>query len=1093
MLFIILIPLALISYLIVSFARNYYRLPRSFRGPFLACISDFWLFRQCITANLHYAEQALLHENASTPGTTPNFARIGPNVVVTNDPDLLRHMSLPKSRWTRSGWYSGFEMGGKTPHVFAERDEGRHKDLRGRLGNGYSGKGVDSLEPCIDAETANFITLLREQYARPRKTLDMTRLSQYFTLDVLSSIAFGEAFGFMASNSDKWDFVAGNESFLPMLQLITDLSFVRKFFHNPIVSSLLSPKETDPTGQGRVRRFAAEAIAHRFESGKEGRNDMLGSFKAHGLSLEECKSESLIQVIAGTDSTSTVLRMTMLYIASNPLVYRRLQAEVDSADVPSDTIIPDSTARQLPYLQAVIWEGLRKTPPLFGLESKVAPKGGETVNGVFFSGGVEVVNCLHAVTHREDIFGEDVEVFRPERWMGLEGEGRRKFESVVELVFGTGRYGCLGRNIAWIELGKVFFELMRHFDWEVEDPLKPIEKSRGHGAWVQKGMRMRLQKENQKLREALESSRQQQTVCPPLDEALNSPPATVSTRSQVQPLALDPVIKHVGRLVSTGPGQDVFAGSTTGVHFIRSAELKYQRLFESSEAFGEVFFRTNLLPHPASEKISSFGLPCAQIDHGVILSRSREYYMEKLDGYLLGWNQMFPVLCHRQAKEMLTSVLDAVSLGQHAKVSGLHQMLLMLAIETCMCNDDHRDECARYYNAAAQLESGATTQINLETMQSLLLKAIFDQLSGQHALVVQVVGRAVRVAQALGLHRNSRRFKFCAGEKELRTRLWWCVSMLEIISHGLPKLIRSADVDAGLPIDCDLEDSTASELPVPLPGESSSSTLLVAMCQLVTIMQRITETLFTTTDRRNGERKIRELGDQLRAWTDGFAALLDASPGLRHNNSLFVGYLRLLSLFNIILIHQPGLTFDDDHPQFSTSLSRSTEAAVAILTLLQDFSEEHRLFYLPPEGTRIVFQSLLICFFYAWHHGSLKVPASTPLNGDGSSHPSHASLESLVEVGLQLIEALLLECPSVEVRGELEQAVHTFRSMSRRTHDLFGQPGELEPENSTLGGQLLEDDFLTDWPSTLWDLNDSDFAEWSETYAHALFPTEHEL
>lgn len=105
-------------------------------GPLLASISDFWLFKQCITANLHYAEEALLNRNASKPGRTPNIARIGPNLVVTNDPDLRRHMSLSRSRWTRSGWYSGFEMGGKTPHVFAERDEGRHKDLRGKLGNG---------------------------------------------------------------------------------------------------------------------------------------------------------------------------------------------------------------------------------------------------------------------------------------------------------------------------------------------------------------------------------------------------------------------------------------------------------------------------------------------------------------------------------------------------------------------------------------------------------------------------------------------------------------------------------------------------------------------------------------------------------------------------------------------------------------------------------------------------------------------------------------------------------------------------------------------------------------------------------------------
>lgn len=128
----------------------------------------------------------------------------------------------------------------------------------------------------------------------------------------------------------------------------------------------------------------------------------------------------------------------MLYIASNPRIHWRLQEEVDTAvqqgKVPKDGVIPDSAARQLPYLQAVIWEGLRKTPPLFGLKSKMAPPEGETINGIFFPPGVEVANCLHAVTHRRDIFGEDVDVFRPERWLECDAETRGKFERTTELV-----------------------------------------------------------------------------------------------------------------------------------------------------------------------------------------------------------------------------------------------------------------------------------------------------------------------------------------------------------------------------------------------------------------------------------------------------------------------------------------------------------------------------------------------------------------------------------------------------------------------------------------------------------------------------------
>jgi cytochrome P450 len=40
-------------------------------------------------------------------------------------------------------------------------------------------------------------------------------------------------------------------------------------------------------------------------------------------------------------------------------------------------------------------------------------------------------------------------------------------EKTVKLVFGYGKYQCLGQNIAWIELNKIFFELIRNFEWSV--------------------------------------------------------------------------------------------------------------------------------------------------------------------------------------------------------------------------------------------------------------------------------------------------------------------------------------------------------------------------------------------------------------------------------------------------------------------------------------------------------------------------------------------------------------------------------------------------------------------------------------------------
>ena len=125
----------------------------------------------------------------------------------------------------------------------------------------------------------------------------------------------------------------------------------------------------------------------------------------------------------------------------------------------SHPVIKDSEAKRLPYLQACIMEDLGMWPPLTGLASKVAPPQGETVNGIFIPGGVEVAFNPLMTMRRKDVFGDDAKIFRPERWIEADATTRHKYERTAELVFGSGRFGCLGKNIAMIELNKIFVEV----------------------------------------------------------------------------------------------------------------------------------------------------------------------------------------------------------------------------------------------------------------------------------------------------------------------------------------------------------------------------------------------------------------------------------------------------------------------------------------------------------------------------------------------------------------------------------------------------------------------------------------------------------
>ena len=121
--------------------------------------------------------------------------------------------------------------------------------------------------------------------------------------------------------------------------------------------------------------------------------------------------------------------------------------------------ITDAEARKLPYLQAVIKEGLRIYPPATGLMSKEVPAGGDTICGFYVPEGTGIGWSTFGMMRNVKIWGNDADIFRPERWLEGTSEEIRKKEIYIELVFGYGKYQCLGKNIASLELNKVFVQV----------------------------------------------------------------------------------------------------------------------------------------------------------------------------------------------------------------------------------------------------------------------------------------------------------------------------------------------------------------------------------------------------------------------------------------------------------------------------------------------------------------------------------------------------------------------------------------------------------------------------------------------------------
>lgn len=97
------------------------------------------------------------------------------------------------------------------------------------------------------------LTHMLGNYADTNRTVDLGKKAQYFTLDVISDIAFDEPFGFLETDSDVYKYIETTETTLPVVMVTTAVPFLVKVLSSPLLKPFL-PSDKDILGFGKVMR-----------------------------------------------------------------------------------------------------------------------------------------------------------------------------------------------------------------------------------------------------------------------------------------------------------------------------------------------------------------------------------------------------------------------------------------------------------------------------------------------------------------------------------------------------------------------------------------------------------------------------------------------------------------------------------------------------------------------------------------------------------------------------------------------------------------------------------------------------------------------
>ena len=298
------------------------------------------------------------------------------------------------------------------------------------------------------------------------------------TFDMIGDLALGQSFdGLTTSTLHTWvRNIFGGVKFLVAFRFLTDYPlFSWPLLTRPVVKLLNKAAESH-------RAHTHDTVAKRLaDASKAGRADFVDSMLRYraeddpekkaknDISDAEIESNMVMLLIAGSETTATLLSGVTYLITrpANRAIYTKLVTEIRRAFASEAEITFDNATARLPYMLAVLDEGLRMYPPIpTGLQRITLPDQISTISG-------------HAVPPRTTVsvhqsgsywsatnFARPHD-FVPERFTkkGQEGEFRDDNRAVFQ-PFSVGPRNCIGKTLAYNEMRLILARVLYNFDIE---------------------------------------------------------------------------------------------------------------------------------------------------------------------------------------------------------------------------------------------------------------------------------------------------------------------------------------------------------------------------------------------------------------------------------------------------------------------------------------------------------------------------------------------------------------------------------------------------------------------------------------------------
>jgi cytochrome P450 len=231
-----------------------------------------------------------------------------------------------------------------------------HKRMRRLLAHAFSEAALRKQEDIIKPYVDLFISRMAEK-ARSKEGTDMVQWFNFTTFDLIGDLAFGEPFGGLK-----------NGVYHPWVSMIFDNvhtsvlgEIIRRHPSLKALAAFIIPAKMRKH-QEEHQELTKQTAMRRLDSRDTERADFMSYILRHsdekGMSTGEVIENSGILIVAGSETTATMLSGTTFNLLMNPDAYAKVTSEIRAAFASEDEITMTSV-NDLKYMLAVLEESFR--------------------------------------------------------------------------------------------------------------------------------------------------------------------------------------------------------------------------------------------------------------------------------------------------------------------------------------------------------------------------------------------------------------------------------------------------------------------------------------------------------------------------------------------------------------------------------------------------------------------------------------------------------------------------------------------------------------------------------------------------------------